>query len=582
MYVRETKQKNRLLCYLAFAIQCCIIASCAQIVAPTGGDRDKDAPKIISSNPPNFSTNFNQIEIKIAFNEWIQPLSNAKNQILFSPSIEPFPKITISRNDLSIQFKDTLLPNTTYSIFFGDHLKDNNEGNPLTNFKYLFSTGNYIDSLKIKGSLKTSLDKIPENTFLMLYKDISDTAFINQRPFYISKIEKDGHFNVENVKDGTYNIFALSDKNNNFYYDLPTEEIAFLDSSISMISNLDSIQLELFLPEDTLLRIQSFDRIVKNGALQLTFNKEISFNKDDITVQIRDNSTLKPIAFTEKNQKTMRVYFPKMQKDTNDFTLIVQNNQILVDSIQVHTTQRNSQNPVLFFTDTLEFKKLQVIETQPLKLLSSQYSMFPIDTTKLSILDSTQQPIPFTISRDADLQTYWIQAAWKPESKYTFHVSDSVLMDLAGNYNKNQKISFVGRSIKKYGNLLINYELPAISSNYIAILKDISGNVIDKRILNDSQRVQINYGFLLSGNYTVEVIQDLNKNGIWNSGNFYKKTLPEKIYKELKPIIIKENWDAEETINVDFNLSAVSISKTFSNPTNIEIDKSGFGSFNKR
>ena len=140
--------------------------------------------------------------------------------------------------------------------------------------------------------------------------------------------------------------------------------------------------------------------------------------------------------------------------------------------------------------------------------------------------------------------------------KYKLTLSDSALSDLTGNYNKYQKISFSVTSIKKAGNLLITYELPQKNHNYIAILKDNAGKVLDKQILRDSQALKIDYGLLFAGTYSVEVIDDVNKNGIWNSGSFATKTLPEKIYKELKPIIIKENWDAEEIIKVDFSVKS--------------------------
>ncbi|HND82105.1 MAG TPA: hypothetical protein PKY54_02110, partial [Chitinophagales bacterium] len=105
------------------------------------------------------------------------------------------------------------------------------------------------------------------------------------------------------------------------------------------------------------------------------------------------------------------------------------------------------------------------------------------------------------------------------------------------------------------GNLLITYELPQNNVNYIVFLKNSAGKVLDKQIIRDSQRVQINYGLTLAATYFIEVVEDSNNNGIWNSGSFINKTLPEKIYKEAKPIIIKENWDAEETIKVDFSAS---------------------------
>lgn len=552
MYQQNSIKKYRFHGYIVSLLHCFIVLSCAQIVAPTGGQKDTKVPEISSSRPANSSTNFHQKEIKIEFNEWIQALTNPKTQIIISPNIEPFPKIEIARNELSIQLKDTLQPNTTYSFFFGDNIRDNNEGNPLPNFKYIFSTGPFIDSLKVKGQLETTLDKIPENTFLLLYKEKEDSAFLKKRPFYITKIGNDGSFTLENVKEDDYSIYALSDKNGNYFYDLPTEAIGFTDSIYHLKASLDTLRFQLFMPEDAALRIYDFDRTIKGGILHLTFNKEISYTKDEITLEVLENKDISPIAFPDRDAKKMVVYIPKLTTDTNSLTLVLKNNAQLVDTLRIRTESKQFKNVVNFFNDTSAYKALNVIESKPLKLISSFYSLDKIDTSKIKIVDSADTHVDFSVSREADLQTYFFQAAWKPGVKYELQLSDSAFTDLVGNSSKMQQFSFLASSIKKTGNLLITYELPEKSHHYIAILKDITGKVLDKRILRDSQTLKIDYGWMLAGTYSVEVVEDLNQNGIWNSGSFTTKTLPEKIYKEKKPIVVKENWDAEEIIKVDF------------------------------
>jgi hypothetical protein len=249
----------------------------------------------------------------------------------------------------------------------------------------------------------------------------------------------------------------------------------------------------------------------------------------------------------------MTVYFPKLQSDTNNFTLVFKHNNQLIDTLRLKTESKNSKNPVSFFNDTTIYKSLNVIDTKPLKLIASFYGLEKPDTSKMTITDTAATQIPFSISQEEDLQTYNFMANWKPGIKYKLTILDSAFTDLAGNFNKKQEISFLVTSVKKSGNLLITYNLPLKNRNYIAILKDNTGKVLNKQILRDSQTVKIDYGILSSGNYSVEIIDDENNNGIWNSGSFTNKTLPEKIYKEPKQIIIKENWDAEEIIQVDFN-----------------------------
>ncbi len=545
------------------------IASCAQIVAPTGGERDKIPPKITSSKPENKSTNLTQKEISIQFDEWLAPLTNAKTQVIISPSVEPFPKIDIMKNELSIKFKEgTLQPNTTYSIFFGDNLKDNNEGNILPNYKFIFSTGNYIDSLTVKGKITTTNGKIPENTFLLLYKDVADSAFTSKKPFYISKIGTDGTFNLENVKEGDYKIYALNDKNGNYYYDLPTEEIGFDTSFYHIIGNLDTLSFLLFQPEDEKLRVNEFDRTIKGGMLNITFNKELSFTKNQISASVSENSKIEPIVFHEKTPNKAKIYFPNLEKDTASFTVLLKNNNILFDSIRVRSESKTFKKPIAFFTDTTLYKNLSVIETQDFKLVASNYCIVAFDTERILLKDTANKEIPFFISRDIDLQTYFVKADWKAGIRYKLQLQDSVFTDLAENRSKMQEFSILAISIKKAGKLLITYELPQKNTNYIVKLKDSQGKVLDTKFLSDSQPLKIDYGLQAAGTYSVEVIEDLNNDGIWNSGIFANKTLPEKIYKEPKPILIKENWDAEETIKIDFSLKPINTETKIQNPAN--------------
>jgi len=357
---------------------------------------------------------------------------------------------------------------------------------------------------------------------------------------------------MENIKEGDYSIFALSDKNGNYYYDLPTEAIAFTDSFMHINTTIDSLNMVIFLPEDSLIRIYDFDRIIKGGIMHLTFNKELSFTKDEVTVAVVEDENLAPIAFQDKEAKKMTLYLPKLENDTNSFTLIIRNNGQLVDTIRVRSESKHYIKPVPFFNDTVLFKTLSVLQTQPLRLMSSYYCIERPDTSRIEITDTAGTSILFSIVRAEDMQTYFISANWSAGMKYQLHFLDSAFVDLAGNYSKKQEFSFLATSTKKAGNLLITYNLPVKNKAYISILKDNSGKVLDKQILRDSQEVKINYGLLPAGNYSVEVIEDINDNGIWNSGSFKYRTLPEKIYKEKKPIIIKENWDAEETISVDF------------------------------
>jgi uncharacterized protein (DUF2141 family) len=551
-----------------------LIASCAQIASPTGGERDTTPPKIISETPPNLKTNFNSKSIKIVFDEFVQ-VQNSQN-IVISPAIEPAPEISARKKELSIKFKKPLEPNTTYSIFFGSNAGDNNENNKLDNYSYVFSTGDYLDSLSISGRVQATDGNIPDNSFLLLYKDLDDSAFLKKRPFYLTKIEKDGSVQLKHVKAGNYKIYALTDKNLNYYYDLPNEMIGFTDSAVSVSGNHDSLRLPLFLPEEITLRIKEYDKFIRGGMFNFTLNKEISITKDEITVRISEDTTLQTVAFLENDNKRLKVYLTNLPADSANHTLIIKNNNRLIDSIRVRCESKQYKSPAVFFIDSTALKNLSVLESQSLKIQSTYYSLSAIDTLKVRLLDSSDNPVPFSISRDADLRTYWVAADWTGKMAYRLHFDDSAMSDLAGNYIKQQTIYFKGISRKQAGHLLLRIELPYTEHQSVILLKELTGKTIRTLVARDSSVVHLDGGLLPAGSYFIEVIDDVNNNGIWNSGNFSTKTLPEKIFKSTKPILIKENWDAEETIQVDYTQKLLPADTGNKNlPPNLLNEKSG-------
>lgn len=529
--------------FLYLFILCFLMNACAVISAPTGGEKDKIAPKAIKINPQNETVNFNAKEINIDFDEFIQ-LQNPQN-ILITPDINPKPVFTSNRKSLNIKFKTALDSNTTYSIFFGSELKDYTEGNPTDNFTYVFSTGEYIDSLKIKGSIQNYEDKLPQNTYAILYKDLGDSVFTTKRPNYISRIQTDGTFEINHLKEGQYQIFALADNNSNYYYDLPTEAIGFLKENIQVDSNSQNIILPLFIPEVVQIRIIEKDKAIQNGIFNITWNKTLSPKTDQF--EIVSLPETKALAFFE--DKTMRIYFPNLQTDTGHIQLFVKHNGKIVDSIETKLTSKKTSN---IFFDSIQYKSIKQLQSNPLKLVASKISIADIDTNKIYIIDTSENKIPFSITQEEDFKTYKLTGNFLPQN-YTIYILDSCFLDLAGNFNTAQQISLSVLDNKKGGNLLINIELDTIYPNLIFILKDNQGKVLKNEFLSNSQTFKINIGLIQAGEYKVELIRDDNQNEIWNSGSFINKSLPEKIYYHPTPIIVKENWDAEETIQPKFD-----------------------------
>lgn len=209
--------------------------SCANVVAPTGGPKDEDPPVILRSNPPNYSTFYNGEDVRVFFDEFVE-IRNLQQNLLVSPPLKNNPEVRVRGRSIIMSINDTLLENTTYNFFFGESIVDLTEGNAIPNFQYIVSTGSYVDSLSVRGTVVNALTLKPEeNVFVMMYNNVYDSVPILERPVYLTKANAEGEFLITNIREGEYMLFALIDMNSNFLFDNPDEKIAFLDSLITPV-----------------------------------------------------------------------------------------------------------------------------------------------------------------------------------------------------------------------------------------------------------------------------------------------------------------------------------------------------------
>ena len=233
------------------------LAECAKIGSPSGGPRDIAPPVLLKSKPLNRSTDFSGQQVELTFDEFINP-QGMSQELVVSPPLEQSPEVRMRGKTLIIEFLESLRENTTYTLSFGETIKDLNEGNILRNFEFVFSTGDKIDSLGVLGMATQAFDlAFPESEdpfFAMLYSNLSDSAPLLEIPDYVGKITTQGAFLINNVRPGTYRLFALQDMNRSYMYDIPEEMIGFLDTTLVLDPGMFVFQEPDTLPEaDTVL-----------------------------------------------------------------------------------------------------------------------------------------------------------------------------------------------------------------------------------------------------------------------------------------------------------------------------------------
>ena len=253
-----------------------LLHSCAQISAPTGGKPDVLPPTLdsLGTVPLNYSTNFVGDKVVLTFNEYFV-LKNPTANVFFSPSVENEPEFIIKGKVLTILLNNTLKENTTYTINFGDAISDYTVGNKIPDFKYVFSTGNFIDSMQTSGKVIDAYSGKPaEDLLVLLYDDFSDSVVSKSKPVYYTKTDKEGNYKITYVKAGTYKLMALKDENRNFLYDLPNEKIGYLDTLLPLTNDsiLSASIISVFTPDYEKQRITT-KKYEYPGKLTLAFLK---------------------------------------------------------------------------------------------------------------------------------------------------------------------------------------------------------------------------------------------------------------------------------------------------------------------
>ncbi len=249
--------KNRILTGLAlFTILYCSISlntGCAQIGSPTGGIKDTLAPVLAKAVPESGALNFRGNRIVLTFDEYVT-LLEIQNNLLVSPLPKTNPTVTSNLKTVTIKFRDTLLPNTTYNIQLGDAIRDINEANIVKDFTYVFSTGNTIDSLSLAGKvLLAETGNVDSTLSVLLYRNTNDTAVQKLRPDYIARVKGDGSFQFNNLAAGEYKVYALKDGDGNKYYSSKVEIFGFLDSAVVVSGQTANVSIDAYaeeLPKD--------------------------------------------------------------------------------------------------------------------------------------------------------------------------------------------------------------------------------------------------------------------------------------------------------------------------------------------
>jgi hypothetical protein len=515
-----------------------IMASCAKRGSITGGLKDTLAPVLKSSYPKNFSTDFKGTEIKLTFDEFIK-LKDLKKQLIISPPMKNEPLIlpTSVGKYITIKINDTLQPNTTYSFNFGQSIEDNNEGNPLNQFKYVFSTGASIDSLSISGTVKDAYTKDVESfVSVMLYEvndKFQDSVVYKEFPRYITNtLDSLKTFKLENLKAGKYLLVAMKDYGSNNKFNANKDKIGFKKQFITI-------------PNDTVFELKLFKEVLPFKALkpvQVSGNRLIfpyEGNSDGIKLALKNKETDLPIIITK---------FPK--KDS----LQIWYKPLKVDSLSMAISKTKYSKNFTFKIkeqkkDTLRITALQngALNYRDLFTLESATPLTKFDQSKIKLINKDSVAVDFKTDYDEFNQQLFFDFKKEHSESYTFKILPGAFTDYLEKTNDTLVYRLNTKAMEDYGNLKVNLQ-NATHFPVIIQLTNQTGNVVATEYSESNTKVEFN--FIDPALYSLRAIYDDDKNKEWDSGSFLEKRQAEEVIYFSKEIDVRANWDVDQVFDL--------------------------------
>ena len=548
-----------LLSCLVLLLTAFLAQRCANVVAPTGGAKDITPPKVVEAKPANRSTGFEGHRVQVTFDEYVT-LNNASQEVLVSPPLTSKPDVKLNGKTVSIKFKEELKPNTTYTIHFGEAVKDLHEGNLFKNYSYSFSTGEVIDTLSLKGKVLNADDKKPAADLFVglyaasdslgavndsLYDASNDSLFVQplrRAPDFIAKTDKEGGFRFHGLPDRRFLVFVLADMNANLYYDLPNEKVGFLDTLVSPTDTVTPTLYAFTEVDTTQMLLES--KLMEEGLLRFVFRQPADsvnvFTCDSLPIDFR------MVEVWSQQHDTLCWYFTpevmdsiRVQIHSDVDTLI--NKELRFSLHYKGTKPRDERNArTLKVSNNLKNNLLMPGEDFLLRFSEPVVDIRLHDTSWLIANTDTLCNTMRFEQTDTYGMEYRLSTTVYDTVSYSLNMIDSVFYSVRGRTHQAFNVKFKRAKDTDFGNIIIKV-CPPVRYQVVVQLLNSKGTVLDRRVVDSTSEVAFRQ--LLPGKYKLQAIIDADRNGKWSTGNFHRRFQPETVIPYMDELDLKAGWD---------------------------------------
>ncbi|MGQ8337318.1 Ig-like domain-containing protein [Sunxiuqinia sp. A32] len=578
-----------ILSWLAYVI---FTTSCANPGMPVGGDKDTIPPVLVETRPEINQRAYDGQAVSLTFDEFIIP-DGLSEVLVVSPPIEKRPLIRTKSKTLIVDLGDKLKENTTYSLDFKNSIVDNNEKNPIKDFRFAFSTGEDFDGLMIGGYVKQADNLEPiEGALVLLHSLDSLSAFTDSIPDYIAKTDEEGFYIISNVAEGAYRLYALMDADNSLNFNQPTEQIAFYDTLVVPHDwNLAVIE------PDSTKGIEKRVRELPNPHFLMMYEEDYFYQYLDDSK--RDRANLCHFYFSESLSDTFKLELIEPQMDTDwsyfEFNSSRDSLQLwITDTIVSQTdtlrfrldyTVKDTLDQFVYQVDTLELvykeaeKKIKKKKKEEDEKPKTEFIRFNIalkdgfDVYKKILLeapeplklfdygkvhlfqrvDTIDSELEFDLVQDSlFLRKYYIEYPWEYETDYRLEIDSAAIKNFAGNPNdafsrpfKTQKEGFYAKIILTLTNVR--------GKSMVELLENNDKEEVLQRISIDED-AEIEFPFLEPDKYRIRMFVDKNANGKWDKGKIEAGLMPEQVIYFPKILKLRSNFEVRESWALPQNL----------------------------
>ncbi|QOW11298.1 hypothetical protein Q73A0000_13480 [Kaistella flava (ex Peng et al. 2021)] len=519
-----------------------LLASCARVGSPVGGSKDTIPPRVTGSNidSPRVNVPRDIRELRIDFDEYIT-LKDINKQLIISPPLKQITKILPSgmgNKFLLIKWADTLKENTTYNFNFGNAIVDNNEGNPLGYYNFAFSTGPKIDSLYISGELKSIFNekdkKTEEGSLVVGLYQVKDSMDYRQKPYYITKADPDGYFELNYLAPGKYRVLAFEDSNSNSVYDIGKEKVGFLKDPITLDKSISGLNINLY-PSRKAVKYLEMKEVP--GGVLMTFEG----NPENVKI-IPLNEKLKDYKVTHSRKSdSAMIWFDATAQNigitSNENLKFSYDNGVKKDSVSLFY-RLNAKNEM-----SIANNRGNLLSPQQDFVIKSNYFVDKIQPEKWSLVsDSIKQEFTAEISEKNPFEIH-IKSNFKEGKKYALTIPKETVSSFYETIKKSYRFEFEADKIENYGDLLVTLENAPTQKFWIELINE-SGTVAYSKYGIEKQ---INFKSIKPGKYDLRILVDENENGIWDSADFADNIFAEPVYIFNKKIEVRPLWEIRET-----------------------------------